>query len=265
MSSIESLPGGAKKRDYWWTVLAIDPLAVPIARFVADRRLLSADQVTWLSAAIGLPIGLAFGWGTRAGLIVGAVLFYVSFLLDCVDGKVARALGTINPDGKALDAVADGLRRASASLGLAVYLWKSAEPNGSDGKFFWAVIYGLLSAYFFSLSGDPAKPQPDTLASQEDVAPVTRAPRGTPAAPDSLGQRSREAQEVPLSADSTDAGPSGSWLARRRLLARPGAPDVAAIALVIGPLFGWVVPCLAIGCALMGIGVLNAILRLLRR
>ncbi|MEA2505919.1 MAG: hypothetical protein QOH48_537 [Actinomycetota bacterium] len=225
MSTLEAVPGGAKKRDYWWTVLVIDPLAVPIARFVAARRLLSADQVTWLSAAVGLPIGLAFGWGTRAGLIAGAGLFYLSFLLDCVDGKVARALGTINPDGKSLDSIADGLRRTSASLGLVVYLWKVAQPHGSDGRFLWAVVYGLLSAYFFSLASSPAPQDPAAQASPD----------------------------------------AGSWLARHRLLARPGAPDVAGIVFVIGPLFGWVVPCLAIGCTLMAGGVLSAVVRLLRR
>jgi phosphatidylglycerophosphate synthase len=226
MSSVQTLPGGAKKRDYWWTVLVIDPLAVPLARFVAARRLLSPDQITWLSAAVGLPIGIAFGWGSRWGLIVGAVLFYLSFMLDCVDGKVARTLGAINPNGKSLDDIADGVRRASASLGLAVYLWKEADPNGSDGRFFWAVVFGLLSSYFFSLASSNARAQPESTG-------------------------------VPAESDS--------WLARHRLLARPGGPDVGGIVFVIGPLFGWVVPCLAIGCALMAAGVITSVLRLVRR
>jgi CDP-alcohol phosphatidyltransferase len=224
VSTIEALPEGAKKRDYWWTVLLVDPLAVPLARYISDRRLLTADQVTWISAVFGLPVGLAYAWGSRTGLIVGAVLFYVSFLLDCVDGKVARALGTIGPAGVTLDQIADGARRASASLGLAVYLWKVSTPNGADGRFFWAVVYGLLAFYFGLISG----------GTRGDA--VTR-----------VGGRWSE------------------WLGRHRLLPTPGAPDAAGIVFVIGPLFGWVVPCLAIGCVMLGAGVAVTVLRLVRR
>jgi CDP-alcohol phosphatidyltransferase len=224
VSTVEALPQGAKRRDYWWTVLLVDPLAVPIARFIAERRLLSADQVTWISAVFGLPVGIAFAWGSRAGLVVGAVLFYVSFLLDCVDGKVARALGTMSAAGVTIDQIADGARRASASLGLTIYLWKVAQPNGSDGRFFWAVVYGLLAFYFGLISG---------------------------------GTRGEAA---------TRAGSKWSqWLGRHRLLPTPGAPDAAGIVFVIGPLFGWVVPCLVIGCVMLGAGVVVTAMRLVRR
>jgi phosphatidylglycerophosphate synthase len=224
VSTVEATPQGAKRRDYWWTVLLVDPLAVPIAKFVAARRLLSADQVTWVSAVFGLPVGIAFGWGSRAGLIVGAVLFYISFLLDCVDGKVARALGTMSPAGVTIDQIADGARRASATLGLTAYLWKVAEPHGADGRFFWAVIYGLLAFYFGLISGG------------------TRAEAAT-----RVGSRWSQ------------------WLAQHRLLPTPGAPDAAGIVFVIGPLFNWVVPCLVIGCVMLGAGVLVTAMRLVRR
>jgi hypothetical protein len=34
---------------------------------------------------------------------------------------------------------------------------------------------------------------------------------------------------------------------------------------VIGPLFNWVVPCLVIGCVMLGAGVLVTAMRLVRR
>jgi phosphatidylglycerophosphate synthase len=142
-------PPGAKTRDYWWTVVVVDPLAVPLTRWLAARRLLSADQVTWLALVVALPMGPAYATG-RTGLVVGAALFFVSFLLDCVDGKLARALGTSSSKGKLLDAVSDGGRRASGAAGLAVYLWRFPVFAGS----FWlAVAYGLLAFYFAQISG----------------------------------------------------------------------------------------------------------------
>jgi hypothetical protein len=49
------------------------------------------------------------------------------------------------------------------------------------------------------------------------------------------------------------------------LLPTPGAPDAAGIVFVIGPLFGWVVPCLAIGCVMLGAGVAVTVARRVRR
>ena len=144
-------PPGAKKRDYWWTVLATDPVAVPLVSFLARRRWLTPDQVTAFALVSGLAVGAAFATGTRAGLIAGGVLFYVAFLFDCVDGKLARALGVTSEKGEALDHLADGGRRASASLGLALWTWRSGDvPHDSV---LWVVVYAVLAYYFIEISG----------------------------------------------------------------------------------------------------------------
>ncbi len=144
-------PPGAKKRDYWWTVLATDPVAVPLVGFLARRRWLTPDQVTAFALVAGLAVGGAFATGTRAGLIAGGILFYVAFLFDCVDGKLARALNVTSAKGEALDHLADGGRRASASLGLALWAWRSdaAEPR----DVLWIVVYAVLAYYFIEISG----------------------------------------------------------------------------------------------------------------
>ena len=211
---------GAKARDYWWTVLVVDPLAVPLTKLLASRRWLRADQVTLLSAFPGIAMGVAFASSTRAGLVLGALLFYVSFLLDCVDGKLARALDTISPKGKVLDALADGARRASGSLGLGAYLW----GQGEEAAVWWAFLYGIIAFYFAVISGGT---------------------RGEPSS--RLGSK---------------------WsrtLARWRLLPTPGTPDVAAIVFFFGPLTGFVVPALVVGCIMLAAATLLLAWRTVRR
>jgi phosphatidylglycerophosphate synthase len=144
-------PPGAKKRDYWWTVLATDPVAVPLVSLLARRRWLTPDQVTAFALVSGLAVGAAFATGTRAGLIAGGVLFYVAFLFDCVDGKLARALGVTSEKGEALDHLADGGRRASASLGLALWTWRSGDVPRD--RVLWVVVYAVLAYYFIEISG----------------------------------------------------------------------------------------------------------------
>lgn len=153
-------PGGAKERDYWWTVVAVDPLALPLTRSLAKSGRFSPDAVTLASIVLGVPTGFAFATGSRWGLVAGGMLFYFSFLLDCVDGKLARELGVTSPTGKILDDLGDGARRASASFGLAVYLWKVGD---GDATLFLALAYGLMAFYFALISGD-TRPTPATTA-----------------------------------------------------------------------------------------------------
>ena len=146
MSKFEADERGAKKRDYWFTVLLTDPVAVPISNFLAKRRWLTPDQVTILSLILGVSVGALFATGERWGLIAGGLTFYAAFIVDCVDGKLARALGVTSARGEHLDALADGARRASASLGLGILLW------GKD-PILWVLIYVVLAYYFLEISG----------------------------------------------------------------------------------------------------------------
>lgn len=211
---------GAKTRDYWWTVLFVDPIALPLAAFLGRKRWVTADQVTWLSFFIGVPMGLCYATGERWGLIAGGLLWYLAFLTDCVDGKLARAMGTSSPKGKILDEIADGGRRLSGALGLTIYLYKVEDGN----LFLLAAAYGLLAFYFGQISGGT---RPD---------PVTKVGSGWSA-----------------------------WLARHRLLPTPGAPDIAAMVFLLGPVTGLVAPALALGDAAFAVGILAVMLRMTRR
>jgi phosphatidylglycerophosphate synthase len=156
MTTRAASPAGEKSRDYWWTVVAVDPLALPLTRALARHRRVTPDQITILSVLLGLPTGVAFALGTRAGLVAGALLFYFSFLLDCVDGKLARMTNVSSARGKVIDDLGDGARRASASAGLAIYLWRVE----TDGRFWLAVAYGFMAFYFALISGGTrAEPQ----------------------------------------------------------------------------------------------------------
>ena len=175
-------PPGAKKRDYWWTVLAVDPLAVPLTRLLAARRWLTPDGVTLVALLLGLPVGLAYASGTRAGLVVGAVLFYLSFVFDCVDGKLARMLGSSSPRGKALDTLADSGRRASACIGLSVYLWRA--PEVATRAVWWAFLFGILSFYFMEISGAERAEPSTRIGSRWSEALARRRLLPTPGMPD---------------------------------------------------------------------------------
>jgi hypothetical protein len=238
--SFEADAAGAKKRDYWWTVLATDPVAIPLARFLARKRMLTPDQVTVIALVLGLSVGFFFALGTGWGLVVGGIVFYLAFVFDCVDGKLARALQVTSSRGRALDALADGGRRASASMGLFLYYWlwgRSEDVIDGSAEDFADLIFDLVRprevilvvgyvvlAYFF--------------------LEISGAPKG-----------------------DIDAGIRGKWsaaLARRRLLPNPGMPDVQAVVFILGPITSLVVPALWVGIVMVSIAILLTVWRRLK-
>jgi hypothetical protein len=59
---------------------------------------------------VGMASAVAFSWGDHRWLVVGALLYHVSFVLDCIDGKLARVKGTGSVFGMWLDFTFDRYR-----------------------------------------------------------------------------------------------------------------------------------------------------------
>jgi phosphatidylglycerophosphate synthase len=107
-----------KDRDAWWTVLLVDPLAVRLVRLVAPYRWVTPNRLTTAAFVVGLGAAACFWQQSRLWLIAGALLFHVSFVLDCMDGKVARLNGTGSVFGAWMDYVFDRFRVVACTVGL---------------------------------------------------------------------------------------------------------------------------------------------------
>ncbi len=78
------------------------PAALRITWIVADSGL-SANMATLAAWATAVVAAAAFGYGTIAGWLVGAVLMQIWYVFDHVDGQLARLRGTASLDGAQLD------------------------------------------------------------------------------------------------------------------------------------------------------------------
>lgn len=174
-------PPGAKKLDYWWTVLATDPVAAPLVRVLARTRWLSPDQVTVIAFVLGIAAGAAFAVGTRVSLAVGGVLFYAAFVIDCTDGKLARALNVSSSRGEALDHLADASRRAAASAGLTIWVWRAGD---APTDVWWAIAYVIAAYYFIEISGAPKNEAPGGVRGKWSAALARRRLLPNPGMPD---------------------------------------------------------------------------------
>ncbi len=107
-----------KRRDAWWTVWLVDPLASRLVWLVAPWRRVTPNLLTTLAFLIGLGSAACFWRGSYGWLLGGALLFHLSFVLDCMDGKIARLNGTGSVFGAWLDYVFDRLRVLACAVGL---------------------------------------------------------------------------------------------------------------------------------------------------
>ncbi|MFI1211585.1 CDP-alcohol phosphatidyltransferase family protein [Streptomyces sp. NPDC020802] len=131
-----------KKRDAWWTVLLVDPVATPLVRLTARYTRITPNQITWGAFLLGLVSAACFASGDWRWLIAGAFVYHLSFVLDCMDGKVARLTGQGSVFGAWLDFVFDRIRVAVCGVALmagqydrtgeTIYIWLAAAVVGLD-------------------------------------------------------------------------------------------------------------------------------------
>lgn len=165
-----------KRRDSWWTVIFVDPVAVRLVWLLAPYRWATPNFVTALSFVTGVFAAIAFAQGSRMGLIAGGVLFYSAFVLDCVDGKIARLHQNGSIIGKWLEFVLDRVRFL---MGAGALFYGQYQVH-QNLIYIWAAVAIIVLDLLHYLNGAEMRHEP---AAQ------------TPAAAGVLGQ---QAQKSPL-------------------------------------------------------------------
>jgi phosphatidylglycerophosphate synthase len=121
------LDSAVKPVDGFFTTFFVSPYSKYIARWAA-RCGLTPNIVTSVSMVVGVLAALAFAAGTRAWLVVGAVLLQAAFTLDCVDGQLARYTLTFTRFGAWLDSMFDRGKEYVVFAGLAVGSSRAGDP-----------------------------------------------------------------------------------------------------------------------------------------
>ena len=96
--------------DAWWVVFVTDPIAdlalVQLTKYFPN---VTANSITFASLFFGLLSAACFATGNGLVLIVGACVYQISFILDCMDGKVARLSKSASLFGQFLDSLVNNL------------------------------------------------------------------------------------------------------------------------------------------------------------
>ena len=123
-----------------WMARRISRPAALRVTWVVGPWSVSANTATLAAWACGVAAAAAFGWGTVAGWMVGAGLLQAWYLLDHVDGQLARLRGTASLDGVQLDYLMHHTVNLLVPLGVGYGLFvRSAEPIWLLGGLVWGV------------------------------------------------------------------------------------------------------------------------------
>lgn len=99
-----------KKRDNFWTEWISRPPAALLVWMLKGTRV-TPNQVSFLAIAIAAAGGatLIF-WRTWLGLVVGGLILQLAYVVDCVDGQLARIKSMASPVGALLDFMLDEVK-----------------------------------------------------------------------------------------------------------------------------------------------------------
>jgi hypothetical protein len=159
-----------KAEDLLWNLYVCRPLAAVLVAAIKDTRL-TPNHVTLCSfvvatVACGLLVGLPGTWG----LVVAVFVYELSYVLDCVDGMLARLRGQASTQGHLLDFLMDELKALLVLGAASVRLFQDAkDPRwlllGLAGVI--ALAWGVAMTTFLrrpeiaqpsSVPGAPAEP-----------------------------------------------------------------------------------------------------------
>jgi phosphatidylglycerophosphate synthase len=216
-----------KPRDAWWTVLLVDPLAARLVRLVAPYRRITPNVLTIIATILGLGAAACFAQETRWWLVAGALLFHVSFVVDCMDGKIARLNGTGSLFGAWFDFVFDRLRVFICAL----TLFGGQYLRTGHVAYLWLLAVVIFLDLFRYLNGSQMT---KVRTEMRDKLIEARGPLADPDA--------SETPEIPPAALTSRKRRVGTFLRDRRIRTHLfSGIEYEMTVFIIAPLTGWII------------------------
>jgi phosphatidylglycerophosphate synthase len=129
-----------KKDEHAWTMYFTRPFAAVLVHLLRSSPV-TPNQVTvlaFLTSLVGAAV-LVF-WLDYWGLLVGVLIYQAAYVLDCVDGQLARVRGIASPIGHLLDFMLDEAKAKVLLAAVTVRLFLLT----SDSLYLLAGLGGLV-------------------------------------------------------------------------------------------------------------------------
>lgn len=129
-----------RESDYVITLFITNEVSLGLTRFFLKTPI-TPNQVTITSILCGVFAGFLIGFGF---FLTGSMFLFVSHVLDCTDGNLARAKGSFSSSGKWLDMIGDRVTEMFLFCGAGFYLFRH------EASMIWSIL-PLLDAILLLL------------------------------------------------------------------------------------------------------------------
>jgi len=145
------------------------PLCRPLSKLLVHTAV-TPNQVSVAALAIGLAAAYSFSLATYTSTIVGALLFQLAAVVDCLDGDLAFAVFKESTLGKWLDITLDQIVHWALFVGIAVAVARTS-PETPVVALLASTVIGMLIAFTVVIRGmlQPPEHRNPTLATLVDT------------------------------------------------------------------------------------------------
>jgi CDP-alcohol phosphatidyltransferase len=127
--------------DLFWNLYVCRPVAAVFVDLLKDTRV-TPNQVTISAVAVAaISAAMLVAWPGYVGLLAAILVFQASYVLDCVDGMLARWRGIQSTPGHLLDFLMDEIKAFVMLAAVAVRLFREHQ----DPRFLLLGIAGLVA------------------------------------------------------------------------------------------------------------------------
>lgn len=115
----------------------------PFVTWVLARTLVTPNMVTWSMFVFGIAGGVLLSMKSSLMAFLGPFCFQLLYLLDCVDGELAKITRTFSPLGEPLDLLCHYVTETALYVGTGIGLYFRTEQN--------FILYVMLMVTIFQL------------------------------------------------------------------------------------------------------------------
>lgn len=132
-----------KKRDNFWTEWISRPPAAVLVWLLKGTRV-TPNQVSFCAIAVAAAgCATLILWRTWLGLVVAGLVLQLAYVIDCVDGQLARLTHQTSPVGALLDFMLDEVKAFLVIASASVRLWWA---GGFQDRWLLIGLAGLFAA-----------------------------------------------------------------------------------------------------------------------
>jgi phosphatidylglycerophosphate synthase len=131
-----------KKKDNFWTEWISRPPAAVLVWLLKGTPI-TPNQISFVAIFVAVcGAAILIAWPTWLGLVTGGLVLQLAYIIDCVDGQLARLKNLASPVGAILDFMLDEVKAFVVLSACSVRLWRI------DGDVKWLLIGlgGLVAA-----------------------------------------------------------------------------------------------------------------------